>query len=162
MGAVSAEGSEDKLDLAVADGARLAVTDTWVRLSEMVAEWGLDGDQVLRSIYDYNLAVASGTLDPPRSRYARALDQPPFYAMEGCSGITATHGGLRIDREARVIGDNLEPVPGLLAAGADAGGVYGNGYAGGLALASVLGLKAASVVLGLQTSAGEPEDRAID
>ena len=147
-GAVSLEGSEDKLDLASAYGARLASADTWARLSESVAGWGLDRDRVLRSIDEYNRGVSGGLLEPSRSRYARPLDRPPFYAMEVRSGITATHGGLKIDRRARVVDGNAEPVPGLLAAGADAGGVYGNGYAGGLALASVFGLAAAGVVVG--------------
>jgi hypothetical protein len=34
-------------------------------------------------------------------------------------------------------------VPGLLAAGADAGGAYGIGYAGGLAMAMTFGITAA-------------------
>jgi succinate dehydrogenase/fumarate reductase flavoprotein subunit len=53
-------------------------------------------------------------------------------------GITHTVGGLRIDERARVAGAD-----GLLAAGADAGGIAVGGYASGLASALVLGRIAA-------------------
>lgn len=56
--------------------------------------------------------------------------------------FTATHGGLRIDGDAQVLDERGHPVPGLLAAGADAGGVYATGYAGGLAMAAAFGLRA--------------------
>jgi predicted oxidoreductase len=51
--------------------------------------------------------------------------------------------GVLIDAEARVVGADGKPIPGLLAAGADTGGTFVRGYAGGLALAVVFGLKAA-------------------
>ena len=38
-------------------------------------------------------------------------------------------------------------IPGLLAAGADAGGIFVNAYAGGLCLALTYGLQAADTVL---------------
>jgi len=57
--------------------------------------------------------------------------------------ITHTIGGLAIDGQARVLDGAAEPVPGLYAAGVDAGGLAGGGYASGLAAALVLGLVAA-------------------
>jgi predicted oxidoreductase len=44
--------------------------------------------------------------------------------------VTATHGGLRINTQGRVLNALGAPVPGLLAAGVDAGNVFGEGYAG--------------------------------
>src|SRR4051794_7317089 len=58
-------------------------------------------------------------------------------------GITHTVGGLRVDERARVLGAGGAPVEGLLAAGADAGGIAVGGYASGLASALVLGRIAA-------------------
>ena len=58
-------------------------------------------------------------------------------------GITHTIGGLRVDERARVLDAAGAPVPGLLAAGADAGGISAGGYASGLAAALVLGRRAA-------------------
>ena len=55
------------------------------------------------------------------------------------AAITHTIGGLRIDERARVLDEQGEPVDGLFAAGADAGGISTGGYASGLAAALVLG-----------------------
>jgi succinate dehydrogenase/fumarate reductase flavoprotein subunit len=57
-------------------------------------------------------------------------------------GITHTIGGLRIDENARVVGTD-----GLLAAGADVGGISTGGYASGLAAALVFGRIAAETAL---------------
>jgi succinate dehydrogenase/fumarate reductase flavoprotein subunit len=54
------------------------------------------------------------------------------------AAVTHTIGGLRIDEHARVVGAD-----GLWAAGADAGGIFTGGYAGGLAAALVFGRRAA-------------------
>ena len=43
-----------------------------------------------------------------------------------------------------MLGEDGTPIPGLLAAGADAGGVFHRAYAGGLATALVFGLQAAA------------------
>jgi predicted oxidoreductase len=67
--------------------------------------------------------------------------------------ITFTFGGLRIDRDARVLGEDGRPIPGLLAAGADAGGVYVRAYAGGIANALVFGLAAADTALSVGVGA---------
>jgi succinate dehydrogenase/fumarate reductase flavoprotein subunit len=57
-------------------------------------------------------------------------------------GITHTIGGVRIDEQARIVGTN-----GLLAAGADAGGISAGGYASGLAAALVFGRIAAETAV---------------
>ena len=56
-------------------------------------------------------------------------------------------GGIRVDADARVLDRDGRPIPGLFAAGADAGGVFHVGYAGGLASALVFGRRAASTAL---------------
>jgi succinate dehydrogenase/fumarate reductase flavoprotein subunit len=64
--------------------------------------------------------------------------------IEVIPAITFTFSGLRIDPHARVLGESGQVIPGLLAAGADAGGVFNRAYAGGLACALVFGLQAAA------------------
>jgi len=68
------------------------------------------------------------------------------YAVHVVAGITTTLGGIRIDSRARVLDDSGEAIEGLLAAGADAGGIAGGGYASGLASALVFGRSAAETV----------------
>jgi len=82
-------------------------------------------------------------MDPPRTDDFAALDKPPFYALIVHPAITFTFGGLTIDPGARVLRGDGTPVPGLFAAGSDAGGAFGHGYAGGLALAATFGITAA-------------------
>ena len=64
-------------------------------------------------------------------------------AIRVAAAVTHTFGGLAIDRHARVLADSAEPIDGLYAAGADAGGIATGGYASGLAAALVFGLIAA-------------------
>ncbi|MFN2467509.1 MAG: FAD-binding protein [Gaiellaceae bacterium] len=81
-------------------------------------------------------------------------DELPFPAPPGvvtavrvAPGITHTIGGLRIDPAARVLRADGAPVPGLYAAGADAGGISAGGYASGLAAALVFGRIAAETAV---------------
>jgi succinate dehydrogenase/fumarate reductase flavoprotein subunit len=64
-------------------------------------------------------------------------------AVHVMPGVTHTIGGLQVDAQARVLDESGAPIPGLLAAGADVGGISTGGYASGLASALVLGLTAA-------------------
>jgi len=61
-------------------------------------------------------------------------------AVRVTTGVTHTLGGLRVDLRARVLDGAGEPIPGLHAAGNDAGGIFAGGYGSGLAAALVLGL----------------------
>ena len=75
------------------------------------------------------------------------LVEPPFVAVRVRAAVTHTIGGLRIDDRARVLAEDGLPVPGLHAAGADAGGIFTGGYGSGLAAALVYGRIAAETAL---------------
>ena len=75
------------------------------------------------------------------------LAEPPFVAVRVYAAVTHTIGGLRIDERARVLDEEGRPVAGLLAAGADAGGIFTGGYGSGLAAALVFGRLAAESAL---------------
>lgn len=98
-----------------------------------------------RSVADI-VATARTRLDPtdlpfPAPTGARV-------AVRVSPGITHTIGGIRIDERARVLDVESRPVDGLLAAGADAGGISTGGYASGLAAALVFGRVAAETAVG--------------
>ena len=76
------------------------------------------------------------------------LVEPPFTAVRVYAAVTHTIGGLRVDEHARVLDADGVPVPGLHAAGADAGGIFTGGYGSGLAAALVYGRIAAETALG--------------
>jgi len=116
-------------------------------LAERFAERGVPADAVLRTLDEYNAAVAGGRapgLSPPRGDPAPPVQVPPFVAVEVAPAITHTIGGLAVDGGCRVLreSDN-RTLPGLYAAGVEVGGVSVGGYTSGLAAALVFGRVAA-------------------
>jgi succinate dehydrogenase/fumarate reductase flavoprotein subunit len=121
----------DKLEYAAAAGAHYATADTPGELAARAAAWGYD---------------AAGT---ERTVAEQRFDSPPLFAIEVRPTITFAYAGLSTNADAQVLGP-AGPVPGLLAAGVDVGGVYKRGYAGSLARGLVFGIRAAL------TAAGRP------
>jgi succinate dehydrogenase/fumarate reductase flavoprotein subunit len=136
--------SPDKFAMAYRLGARCATADSVEEFADLPPEWGYPGDAVRDTLLEFNSRVATnGTLDPPRRRDAVPLTEPPYYVLEVTPAVTFTFTGLRTDPAAHVLDGDGQPIRGLLAAGADAGGLYVRAYAGGLAPALVFGLTAA-------------------
>lgn len=135
----------DKMQVALEHGGKGIVAPNLAAIAAFASEQSFDGDQVQRSIAAFNHAARHGweTLDPPRMEVCEPIERAPFYALVVHPAITFTFGGLTIDTQARVLDRAGTPVPGLLAAGSDAGGAFGTGYAGGLALAMTFGITAA-------------------
>ena len=126
-----------------ARGARAAIAEDIEELAYLPEEWGYDGEAACAALLEYNRQCESGELEPGRRLDPAPLVTPPYYVIEVIPAITFTFTGLQIDERARVLGAGGEPIRGLLAAGADAGGVFHRAYAGGLAAALVFGLQAA-------------------
>jgi len=125
--------SEVDLVLATAHqpGAR-----AWYLLDERALEKRVRDRRVAEIV-----AEAPTRLDP--SELPFAAPEGALAAVRVAAAITHTIGGLRIDERARVLDENDQPLDGLYAAGADAGGISAGGYASGLASALVLGRLAA-------------------
>ncbi len=87
---------------------------------------------------EFNPAVLDGKgtvgIEPPKSNWALPIDEPPYLGYAVTCGITFTFGGLRIDQNAQVIGDEGSPIPGLYAAGELVGGLFYHNYPGGAGL----------------------------
>jgi tricarballylate dehydrogenase len=108
----------------------------------------VDAARALETLRAYNAAVRTDiAFDPnvkdgrrtdglaiPKSNWANTIDQPPFEAYAVTCGVTFTFGGLRIDRDARVLDVDLQPIPGLYAAGELVGGLFYENYPGGTGL----------------------------
>jgi tricarballylate dehydrogenase len=88
----------------------------------------------------FNPSIKDGrgtkAIDIPKSNWANPLDTPPFEAYGVTCGITFTFGGIHIDKEAHVISQEGEPIPGLFAAGELVGGLFYFNYPGGTGLTS--------------------------
>ena len=133
------EGAEvnDKFKLAYERGARAAIAEEIDEFEALPEEWGYPGEVVRDTLKAFNE-------QPGRARDAAPLLDPPYYVIEVIPAITHTYSGLTIDERARVLDEQGTPIPGLLAAGADAGGVSYRAYTGGLATGLVFGLQAAA------------------
>ncbi len=120
-------------------------------LAELAARLGnVDAQRMQATITAFNDAVDQSTpFDPtvkdgrsalsaqvPKSNWANRIDTPPFTAFGITCGITFTFGGLHVDADARVIGEDGIPIPGLYAAGELVGGIFYHNYPGGSGLTS--------------------------
>jgi succinate dehydrogenase/fumarate reductase flavoprotein subunit len=139
----------DRFAAAVAAGARYATGGSVAELVAKVAAWGVPAANLQRTLDDHVL-VTRGTpvpVDAPVGPTAATLGQPPLHALEVQPSITFTFGGLRTDVDGRVLDPDGRAIPGLFAAGADAGGFSNEVYAGGLAPAFITGRRAARAAL---------------
>lgn len=106
-------------------------------LPELAAQLGLEAEQLVHTVEDYNAAVGSAEFDPnrrdgksttgifpPKSNWAYPLAKPPYFAYPLTTAICFTYGGLRTDTQARVLASNGAPIPGLYAAGEIVGLFY--------------------------------------
>src|SRR6202008_906340 len=105
----------------------------------------------LRTVRAFNAAVrtdvpfapyvrdgrAPAGLEPVKTNWANALDEPPFEAYATTCGITFTFGGLRVDPASGQVLDLIrQPIAGLYAAGEMVGGLFYFNYPSGTGLVS--------------------------
>lgn len=118
-------------------------------VGELAEKIGVPPARLEKTIRDYNQAVQDGDFNPavkdgkgtigvtpPKSNWAQPFDAPPLLAFAVTCGITFTFGGIRIDRDARVLDRSNRPIPGLYAAGELVGGLFYHNYPGGSGLTS--------------------------
>jgi succinate dehydrogenase/fumarate reductase flavoprotein subunit len=127
-------------------GAPTAMANTLPDLARQMEDWrvGISAEAVLHDITEYNRAAKNGkawALPVPKTstKHALALEQPPFYAVLGQAGITATHGGIRVNALGQVLHRSGKPIPGLFAAGVDIGNFNNCAYLGNLNLGAAYG-----------------------
>jgi len=147
---VAGAESSDKFAVASRRGGRCGVAESLDELTLLPEEWGYDGTAIAAAVAHFNQTVQAGDAPAPGRRLDRLpLDEPPYYVIETVPAITFPFYGVRIDTYARVLDESGAPIPGLLAAGSDTGGLYVRAYAGGIASALVFGLTAARTGLTL-------------
>jgi succinate dehydrogenase/fumarate reductase flavoprotein subunit len=131
---------QDRLALVRALGGTVIKAPTLEALAAALSDRGVPPENVLDSVRHYNRAATSGEpMFPPRTRDHVALERAPFYAVECVAAITYTMGGLAISDACAVQHQQGGTLPGIFAAGCDAGGVFQDVYGGGLAWATVTG-----------------------
>jgi tricarballylate dehydrogenase len=118
-------------------------------LDELAGKLSLDPVELTKTVEGFNRAIVpGGTFDhtilddcrtegltPPKTHWARPIDQGPYYAYPVRPGITFTYLGTRVNREARIIMADGKPSANMFAAGEImAGNVLGRGYAAGIGM----------------------------
>jgi succinate dehydrogenase/fumarate reductase flavoprotein subunit len=140
-------GGHDRFDLAVRIGAHAARGQSWADIEALVSPWGYR--DVQNAVVTYNRSLELGDVTPGRPRLRHPLVDAPFYTLEVQPAITVAHGGLRTTARGQLLSAENTPIDGLLVAGADAGGLYGRCYFGGLVVGAVFGIECAKTALGL-------------
>jgi len=137
--------AKEMVETARSTGGTVIEAASLTQLAYRLDEYGVPREIFLRTLEEYNAAVAAGEdPSPPRSGQVRPLCVPPFVAVKVAPSITHTVGGLAVDAGCRVLRrTDRRPIPGLYAAGVEVGGVSVGGYASGLASALVFGRTAA-------------------
>jgi hypothetical protein len=116
-------------------GAAVVEADTLEDLAAKVAAETVGGDkfnaaQFLKTAYEWNEAVASGTtaeLTVPASG-GYPLTTPPYYCIPVTAGVMGTFGGIKIDTNSQVVGWNDRPMDALWAVPGAAGGIMEGDY----------------------------------
>jgi fumarate reductase flavoprotein subunit len=113
--------------------------------AEIAAAYGLDAAALAETVATYNAAARGERQDAfGRRDFGQAPLVAPFYGCRVVPGLFHTQGGLKIDRDARVLKPDGTVVPNLFAGGGAAAGISGRagalGYASGNGLLSAIGL----------------------
>jgi len=137
-------------------------------LEGLVKQLNVNHAEAMKSLKEYNDACGRGGpfnaavldglhtegIDPPKTNWAQKLDKPPFVSWPVTGGITFTFGGLKIDKQARVISTGWKPIPGLYTCGEMVGGLFhynyplGTGLMSGAVFGRIAGREAAKEAAG--------------
>ncbi len=139
-------GGIDKYIAYKMSGAPTAMANTLPELAKQMEDWGvgMSAEAILHDVTEYNLAAQNGKtalLPIPKQNADQALvlKNPPYYAILGQAGITATHGGIRVNTLGQVLHRSGKPIPGLFAAGVDIGNFNNCTYLGNITLGAGYG-----------------------
>ena len=151
-------GDIDKFEAFRQAGAPVAKADTVQELADLMERWGrgIPAEHVVHDIYQFNEAATNGkawALPVPKqdSEFAVPLTRPPYYAVLGQTGITGSHGALKVNPDAQVLSRTGRPIQGLYAAGIDIGNIGNYIYLG------FLGYGAAFGVISGENAARQPD-----
>lgn len=114
------------MDEFLADG-RVVQANT---LTELAKGLGIPADTFEKTVARYNELCAAG-VDEDFGKEAfrmQPLTAPPYYGFRCAGNLLCTLDGLIVSPKSEVLNEDFEPIPGLYAAGNDAGGFYANCY----------------------------------
>jgi len=126
----AASGFYDYREIAKLGAIRKAET-----IEELAAATGLPAEALARAFGEIEQSARTGTPDRFGRRFTPdQLLRPPYHAVKVNGALFHTQGGLVIDRDARVLRPDGQPLPNIMAGGGAARGVSGDsnyGYLSG-------------------------------
>jgi len=119
-------------------------------LEGLVKQLKVDQREAMKSLHEYNDAARAGGpfnpaildglctegIEPAKTNWAQKLDRPPYVSWPVTGGITFTFGGLKITKDAQVVGTDWKTIPGLYTCGEMVGGLFHYNYPLGTGLMS--------------------------
>ena len=130
---------EEFMELVRYGGVRKAET-----IAELAAIYELDRATLEATLSDFNKTASGVQPDAFGRTDAKIPLQAPYYGCRVVPGLFHTQGGLRVDKDARVLDAQGKPIPGLFAGGGAAAGISGRegalGYASGNGLLTAIAL----------------------
>ncbi len=106
------------------------ITKGWIvkakKISELAKRLSIDESNLANTIAKYNDYCKAGKdddFDRPKEAL-KAIEGPPYYAIQLWPSLLNTQGGPRRDKEARVLDPDGKPIPRLYAAG-EFGSIWG-------------------------------------
>ena len=110
-------------------------------LEEIAAEFKIPSDELQKTMDRYNEFVMNGEdedFGKMLPQDAKPVSTPPYYVTRIWPKVHHTMGGIKTDANTQVIDVDLNPIPGLFAAGEATGGVHGACRLGSCATADCL------------------------
>jgi fumarate reductase flavoprotein subunit len=122
-----ASGFDDELQRAVNSRNRdFFVAETLEALAEKA---GINAPAFLKTVADYNKACETrDALFNKNYRFMKPITKPQFYAGRLVPSGFGSLGGIRINYKTEVVDEELNPIPGLYAAGTDANSIHSDSY----------------------------------
>ena len=110
-------------------------------VEELAGKLGMDPAVLKSTVEEYNRCCEKkhDDLFAKDPQYLWPLKGPKFYAVKAHTVTLGTMGGVKINHNTEVIDKKENIIPGLYAAGYDAGGMYGDSYHGMVASGSSVG-----------------------
>lgn len=115
----------------IADYRRMGMVMEAQTLDELAKKAGLDAATLKQTVAEYNEGLEKKSDKFGRTIFGKKLEKPPFGIVKVKPGTIMTPGGLKIDKETRVVKKDGSVIPGLYATGEATGGYRAYGYIGG-------------------------------
>jgi fumarate reductase flavoprotein subunit len=99
-------------------------------IEELAGKMGIDPAVLKATVNEYNQFCHKHHDDTfaKDPKYLQPLTRPNFYAIKAYTASLGTLGGIKINQRAEALDKNGKVIPGLYAAGNDAGGMWGDSY----------------------------------